>query len=63
MQLFRQARFEMKYYQNAKYAWPKSDDQRDGVRGNYMYYPQSERLAKKTPPPGEEEWTLVAEKA
>jgi len=56
-------RFELKHYQNAKYPWPKSDDTRDGVRGNYMYYPQSDQPAKKTPKPGEELWTLVAEKA
>ena len=28
------------------------------VRGNYMYYPQSETRAKANPRPGEEEWTL-----
>ena len=28
-----------------------------------MYYPQSEQQAKKTPKPGEEEWSLVAEKS
>ena len=32
------------------------------VRGNYMYYPQSDQTAKKSPKPGEEEWSLVAEK-
>jgi prepilin-type N-terminal cleavage/methylation domain-containing protein len=56
-------RFEMKYYENAKYPWPKSDDKRDDVRGNYMYYPQTDQLAKKNPSPGQEEWTLVAEKS
>ena len=56
-------RFELKHYENARYPWPKSDDTRDGVRGNYMYYPQSDQLAKKAPKPGEEEWTLVAEKS
>jgi len=55
-------RFEMKYYENATYPWPKSDDKRDSVRGNYMYYPQSDVRAKATPKPGEEEWCLVAEK-
>ncbi len=55
-------RFEYEVYQSAKYPWPKSDDQRDGVRGNYMYYPQSDQLAKKSPQPGEEQWCLVAEK-
>ena len=52
----------MKYYENAKYPWPKWDDQRDGVRGNYMYYPQSNQPAKTAPKPGQEEWSLVAEK-
>src|SRR5262249_11197339 len=56
-------RFEMKYYQNEKYPWPKFDDKRDSVRGNYMYYPQSDVRAKKAPKPGEEEWSLVAEKS
>jgi len=56
-------RFEMKYYENAKYPWPKSDDTREGVRGNYMYYPQSDTRAKQSPKPGEEDWSLVAEKA
>jgi prepilin-type N-terminal cleavage/methylation domain-containing protein len=56
-------RFELKHYENAKYPWPKSDDTRDGVRGNYCYYPQSDQLAKKAPKPGEEQWTTVAEKA
>jgi prepilin-type N-terminal cleavage/methylation domain-containing protein len=56
-------RFEIKYYQNEKYPWPKCDDKRDDVRGNYMYYPQSDQPAKATPAPGEEEWTRVAEKA
>jgi prepilin-type N-terminal cleavage/methylation domain-containing protein len=56
-------RFEMKHYQNSKYPWPKSDDKRDNVRGNYMYYPQSSQLARKNPKPGEELWSLVAEKS
>ena len=55
-------RFDLKYYENATYPWPKCDDKRDSVRGSYMYYPQSNQLAKKTPKPGEEEWSLVAEK-
>jgi prepilin-type N-terminal cleavage/methylation domain-containing protein/prepilin-type processing-associated H-X9-DG protein len=58
-----EVRFDLKYYENAKYPWPKSDDKRDSVRGNYMYYPQSDQPAKKVPAPGQEEWTLVAEKA
>jgi prepilin-type N-terminal cleavage/methylation domain-containing protein/prepilin-type processing-associated H-X9-DG protein len=56
-------RFEFKYYENATYPWPKCDDKRDSVRGNYMYYPQSDVPAKKNPLPGEEQWSLVAEKA
>ena len=56
-------RFDLKYYESAQYPWPKSDDKRDAVRGNYMYYPQSDQLAKTTPAPGQEEWTLVAEKS
>jgi len=55
-------RFEMKYYENAKFPWPKCDDKREDVRGNYMYYPQSDR-PKPAPKPGEEEWSLVAEKS
>jgi prepilin-type N-terminal cleavage/methylation domain-containing protein/prepilin-type processing-associated H-X9-DG protein len=55
-------RFEQKHYQNAKYGWPKSDDKRDNVRGNYMYYPQSQEAAKKNPKPGEELWSTVARK-
>jgi prepilin-type N-terminal cleavage/methylation domain-containing protein len=56
-------RFEMKHYENARYPWPKCDDIRDNVRGNYMYYPQSNQPAKAVPKPGEEEWSLVAEKS
>ena len=55
--------YEMKYYENAKYPWPKGDDKNADVRGNYMYYPQSDQPAKKTPQPGQEEWSLVAEKS
>jgi prepilin-type N-terminal cleavage/methylation domain-containing protein len=55
-------RFEMKYYQNAKYPWPKCDDKNGGVRGNYMYYPQSDRAARINPAPGQELWSLVAKK-
>jgi len=57
-----EVRFELKYYQNAKYGWPKSDDKRDNVRGNYMYYPQSNDAAKANPKPGEEFWSTVAQK-
>jgi len=58
-----EVRFDLKYYENAKYPWPKCDDKRDSVRGNYMYYPQSDQPVRAVPRPGEEEWTLVAEKA
>jgi prepilin-type N-terminal cleavage/methylation domain-containing protein len=56
-------RFEMKHYYNERYPWPKCDDQRNDVRGNYIYYPQSDVPAREAPRPGEEEWSLVAEKA
>jgi hypothetical protein len=46
--------FGIKHYENAKYPWPKGDDKNADVRGNYMYYPQSDQPAKKTPQPGEE---------
>ncbi|MBI4326949.1 MAG: type II secretion system protein [Chloroflexi bacterium] len=56
--------FEMEHYQDNQYPWPKCvQGPLSGVRGNYMYYPQSEQLAKKNPAPGEEEWTRVAEKS
>lgn len=57
-----QIRFEMKHYQNAQYAWPKSDDRREHVRGNYMYYPQSRQRAFNFPAPGQELWSRVANK-
>ena len=56
-------RFELKYYQNSKYPWPKCDDIRENVRGNYMYYPQSNKPASPTPKAGQEDWSLVAEKS
>jgi prepilin-type N-terminal cleavage/methylation domain-containing protein len=55
-------RFELKHYESAKYPFPKSDDKRDHVRGNYMYYPQSDTPHKATPPTGQEEWRTVARK-
>ncbi len=54
--------FDMKYYESAAVPWPMSEATREGVRGNYNYYPQSEVPAKKTPKPGEEEWSLIAQK-
>lgn len=56
-------RFDMKFYYNDRYPWPKCDDSRSDVRGNYVYYPQSNVRAKPAPRPGEEEWCLVAEKS
>jgi prepilin-type N-terminal cleavage/methylation domain-containing protein len=55
-------RLEMKHYYNDTYPWPKCDDSRNDVRGNYMYYPQSAKAARQNPRPGEENWSLVAEK-
>jgi prepilin-type N-terminal cleavage/methylation domain-containing protein len=55
-------RLEMKHYYNSQIPWPKADDQRHSVRGNYMYYPQSRRPARQNPRPGEEFWSLVAKK-
>lgn len=55
-------RFDIENYQSAKYPWPKADDQREGVRGNYMYYPQSDQPPRTPPRAGEEGWALVAEK-
>src|SRR6185369_10904779 len=56
-------RFDLKYYENAKYPWPKCDDQREAVRANYMYYPQSNQRAKDRLIAGQEEWMRVAEKS
>ena len=56
-------RFDLKYYENDKYPWPKCDDQREAVRANYMYYPQSDQRAKNRIIAGQEEWSLVAEKS
>jgi len=55
-------RFELKYYESARYPFPKSDDKRDNVRGNYMYYPQSDTPPRANPPAGQEEWRKVAKK-
>ncbi|MCI0537656.1 MAG: DUF1559 domain-containing protein, partial [Verrucomicrobiales bacterium] len=54
--------FDMKYYESPTVSWPMTEATRGGVRGNYNYYPQSEVPAKKTPKPGEEEWSLIAQK-
>lgn len=58
-----EVRFDFKYYQSGRYPWPKSDDKREAVRGNYMYYPQSDQLAKTASKPGQEDWSLVAGKS
>jgi prepilin-type N-terminal cleavage/methylation domain-containing protein len=56
-------RFDYKFYSSAQIPWPKSDDQRDHVRGNYMYYPQSDRPHRENPPATQLEWRLLAQKA
>lgn len=52
--------FELRNYTSVKSGWPKADDIAANVRGNYMYYPQSEIPAFKDPAPGQETWSLVA---
>lgn len=43
-------KFEMKYFESSKVSWPMGPmDNRGNVRGNYMFYPQSETLAKQNP--------------
>jgi prepilin-type N-terminal cleavage/methylation domain-containing protein len=54
-------RFEMKYFESSTIPWPMGSTE-GNVRGNYMYYPQSDRPAKANPPDAERDWTLVAEK-
>jgi prepilin-type N-terminal cleavage/methylation domain-containing protein/prepilin-type processing-associated H-X9-DG protein len=54
-------KFEMRYFQSPKVSWPMCPPE-GNVRGNYMYYPQTDQRAKANPASGEEEWTLVAEK-
>jgi prepilin-type N-terminal cleavage/methylation domain-containing protein/prepilin-type processing-associated H-X9-DG protein len=54
-------RFEMKYFQSSKVPWPMGSTE-GNVRGNYMYYPQSDQPASTTPKPGQEDWSLVADK-
>lgn len=53
-------KFEMKHYESAKVAWPMVNGGR--VRGNYMYYPQSNQPHRSPQPPAEIEWRRVAEK-
>lgn len=54
-------KFEMKYFETATIPWPVAPPE-GNVRGNYMYYPQSDTPAKANPPEAEREWTLVAQK-
>jgi len=53
--------FEMKYFQSSKVPWPMGSIE-GNVRGNYVYYPQSDQPASSTPKPGQEDWSLVADK-
>lgn len=55
-------KFEYKYYSSPRIPWPKCADDRDAVRGNYMYYPQSDTPHKANPPEAEKEWRTVATK-
>jgi prepilin-type N-terminal cleavage/methylation domain-containing protein len=55
-------KFEFKHYSSPSIPWPKCADDRDGVRGNYMYYPQSDIAAKANPTAAEKEWRTVATK-
>jgi prepilin-type N-terminal cleavage/methylation domain-containing protein len=55
-------KFEKKYFESPKVPWPMCPPE-GNVRGNYMYYPQSDQVAKANPRDDfEREWTLVAEK-
>jgi prepilin-type N-terminal cleavage/methylation domain-containing protein len=55
-------RLEMKFYSSSSIPWPMGSTE-GNVRGNYMYYPQSDKPAKANPPEAEKDWTLVAAKA
>jgi prepilin-type N-terminal cleavage/methylation domain-containing protein/prepilin-type processing-associated H-X9-DG protein len=55
-------KFEQKYFQSATIPWPMAPPE-GNVRGNYMYYPQSDRPINANPPEAQAEWRLVAEKA
>ncbi len=55
-------RLDMKFYQSSTVPWPMGSTE-GNVRGNYMYYPQSNRPAKANPTDADREWTLVATKA
>ncbi|HOX04434.1 MAG TPA: type II secretion system protein [Candidatus Paceibacterota bacterium] len=51
---------EMKYYESRTVPWPMVSGGR--VRGNYMYYPQSNQPHVANPPASQIEWRKVAEK-
>ena len=53
---------EYKHYHSPGIPWPKAPNTREHVRGNYMYYPQSNRPAFAVAPPGRELWSRVAKK-
>jgi len=55
-------KFELKYFESAKVPWPMAPPE-GNVRGNYMYYPQSNVPAKANPKEEEKEWMRVADKA
>ena len=55
-------KFDYEYYASSAIPWPKCTDDRDDVRGNYMYYPQSDVAPKANPPEAEKEWRTVATK-
>jgi prepilin-type N-terminal cleavage/methylation domain-containing protein/prepilin-type processing-associated H-X9-DG protein len=54
-------KFEQRYFQSAKVPWPMAPAE-GNVRGNYMYYPQSNSPHKANPPEAEAEWRGVASK-
>ena len=52
---------EMRWYQSEETPWPMVFGGR--VRGNYVYYPQSDTPPRIPPQEGREEWRLVAERS
>jgi prepilin-type N-terminal cleavage/methylation domain-containing protein len=55
-------KLEMKWYESPQVPWPKIFNGR--IRGNYMYYPQSDlELPNPNPRLGQDTWRLVAEKS
>jgi prepilin-type N-terminal cleavage/methylation domain-containing protein len=53
-------KLEYKYYNSQEVPWPRVFGGR--VRINYIYYPQSDQPVRENPPPGQEEWRLVADR-